>query len=231
MRLLLINPNTSTHITERLVLSARAVMANDEQLTAVTASEGPSVVRSAEDLHLAEAGAMDLADTHAGGHDAIALGISLDGAAARMRVSHPGLAVVGMTEAALLTACLRSAEIGLLTLGPTMLPLYRHRVEQIGIASRVVAYEGPEMIEAFEAGRTGVDAAVLAVLVDGAARLRDKGAGSIVLAGAVLCGYAAAIATRCQLPVFDGISCAVGQIRNLLATRQFAGPAPRRPMG
>ena len=97
-----------------------------------------------------------------------------------------------------------------------MLPLYRQRVEQIGIAARVVAYQAAEATRAFEPGRAAVDPAVLAALDLACEGLREAGAGSIVLAGAVLCGYSEAIATRCRMPVFDGVACAVGQIRNLL---------------
>lgn len=224
MRLLLINPNTSAHITERLARSARAAMAPGDQLTAVTATQGPAVVRSAEDLLAAEASAIDLARTHASDHDAIVLGISLDGAADQLRCIHPGLPVVGMTEAALLTACMRSERIGLLTLGADLLPLYRQRVEKIGITSRVVAYQAPETAQAFEPGGAAVDPAVLAALVDAGERLRKEGAESIVLAGAVLCGYAGAISACCRVPVFDGMKCAAGHIRTLLITWQRVQP-------
>ena len=53
MRLLLVNPNTSRHITERLALSARAVLPPGAQLTALTADHGPAAVRSPEDLQAA----------------------------------------------------------------------------------------------------------------------------------------------------------------------------------
>ncbi len=229
MRLLLINPNTSAHITERLARSARAAMAPGDPLTAVTAAQGPAVVRSAEDLRAAQANALDLAQTHAADQDAIVLGISLDGAASRLRARHPGLPVVGMTEAALLTACLRSDRLGLLTLGSSLLPLYRQRVAQIGIASRLVAYQAPEAPRAFEPDGADVDPAVLEALAEAAERLRADGAESIVLAGAVLCGYADALATRCGVPIFDGVTCAVGQVRNLLnADRSLVRtPVPR----
>ena len=222
MRLLLINPNTSVHITERLATSARAALAAGDTLTAVTASQGPAVVRDAAQLREAEHSALTLAGEHAPRHDAIVLGISLDGAAPRLRARHPGLPVVGMTEAALLSACLRSERIGLLTLGASLLLLYRQRVDEIGLASRVVAWEGPESAPAFAAGTARVDAALLGLLADACDRLHQAGAQSVVLAGAVLCGYAQALADRCALPVFDGVACAVGLARTQLALRQPA---------
>lgn len=218
MRLLLINPNTSVHITERVAGSVRSALGAGHHLSALTAEAGPAVVRSAPDLRQAEASALAMARAHAAGHDAILLGISLDGAAARLRAVHPHLPVVGMTEAALATACLRTERIGLLTLGAALLPLYRQRVAQIGLASRVVAYEAPASSGAFSARAARVDADVLALLVAACARLHTSGAQSVVLAGAVLCGYAQALAERCGLFVFDGADCAARQIRVLLAS-------------
>jgi allantoin racemase len=220
VRLLLINPNTSVHITERLAASARSALAAGDTLTAVTASRGPAAVRDAAQLREAEGSALALADAHAPAHDAVVLGISLDGAAPRLRARHPELPIVGMTEAALLSACLRSDRIGLLTLGAGLLPLYRERVEEIGLVSRVVAWEGPESARAFAAGTARIDAAVLDLLADACGRMRQAGAQSVVLAGAVLCGYAPDLAARCALPVFDGVSCAVGLARAQLALRR-----------
>ncbi|WP_418319985.1 aspartate/glutamate racemase family protein [Piscinibacter sakaiensis] len=221
MRVLLINPNTSVHITERLAASARVALSEGEQLSAVTARNGPAAVREPAQLAAAENNALELAAAHAAGHDAIALGISLDGAAPRLRERYPALAVVGMTEAALLTACLHSERIGLLTVGAAMLPLYRQRVEQIGVAGRVVGWQAPELDAAFSVPGTAAETGVLDGLTTACFSLRDAGAGSIVLAGAVLCGHASALAARSGLPVFDGVACAIGQLRLQLAQRRM----------
>lgn len=219
MRLLLINPNTSTHITARLAASARAALAPGDELTAVTASLGPTVVRNADMLAQADANAVALAESHGSAHDAIVLGISLDGAVRRLRERFSDRPVVGMTEAALMTACLSADRIGLLTLGADLLTLYRQRVADIGVASRVVAYEAPESSRAFSADGNGLDPIVLELLEDSCRSLQRGGAQSVVLAGAVLCGYAASLTARCGLPVLDGIVCAVNQARLLAGDR------------
>ncbi|MBL8348815.1 MAG: hypothetical protein JNL87_00745 [Burkholderiaceae bacterium] len=222
MRLLLVNPNSSVHITGRLAASARAALAAGDALTAVTARDGPRVVRDAEGLRQAEASALALAAAHATGHDAVVLGISLDGAAVVLRERHPALPVIGMTEAALLTAALQVERLGLLTLGQALLPLYRQRVAQIGLDARLAACEAPELDAAFAPGAPAVDPAVLGGLADAADRLRRAGAQAVVLAGAVLCGYAGALQARCGLPVFDGVACAVRQARLQLDLRAGA---------
>lgn len=219
MRLLLINPNTSVHITERLAASARAALDRHDTLTAVTAEGSPAVVRSAPDLQQANINAQQLAHQHASRHDAILLAISLDGAAVPLREQFPALPVVGMTEAALLTACLRAERIGLLTLGASVLPLYKDRVAQIGVSSRVVAYAAPEAPSAFGADAIGIVPELLDVLTSASDGLRSAGVQVIVLAGAVLCGYAEALEKRCALPVLDGVQCATQQLR-LLSSNQ-----------
>lgn len=213
MRLLLINPNTSAHITARLAASARQAMVAGDLLNAVTAADGPAVVRCAEGLQQADLNSMALATAHAPDHDAIVLGISLDGAATGLRARFPQRPVVGMTEAALFTACLRADRIGVVTLGASLLPLYWRRFGEVGVVSRVVGVEAPEAPAAFEAGADAVSPALLACLADASDRLRCSGAQAIVLAGAVLCGYAPALQARSGLPVFDGVDCAVRQAR------------------
>lgn len=228
LRLLLVNPNTSVHITERLAASARTALQPGDSLTALTATSGPAVVRSAEGLAEAELSALALVAGHAAGHDGVLLGISVDAAAVALRQRHPGLPVVGMTEAALMSACLRVDGVGLLTLGAAMLPLYRARVAQVGLAQRVLAYEAPESPTAYMAGTDLVDPAVLDVLTAACASLQRGGAQAVVLAGAVLCGYAPALSARTGLPVFDGAACAVGQLR-ILCQQTFSQPAPAEP--
>lgn len=215
MRLLLINPNTSTHITDRLARAARGALHDQDTLTAVTAADGPKVVRNADDLERADASALALAHRHAAQHDGIVLAISLDRAVVAMRQQHPALPVVGMTEAALLTACLRAERVGLLTLGASVLPLYRERVAQIGVGSRVVAYAAPEAPVAFAASADDAFGEVCDVLAGACETMRHAGAQVIVLAGAVLCGYADVLQARSALPVLDGVDCAVRQLRVL----------------
>jgi Asp/Glu/hydantoin racemase len=69
-----------------------------------------------------------------------------------------------------------------------------------------------------------VDPQVLEVLVHACRRLHSAGAQAVVLAGAVLCGYARLLRQRCGMRVFDGVDCAVRQLQVLrasLAATQF----------
>ena len=118
-----------------------------------------------------------------------------------------------------MTAALLGRRVGLLTLGPALLPLYRARLDCLLPPSRIAGLEAPTLARAFDAHSTGVDPDVLPVLAEAARRLRTLGADSVVLAGAVLCGYERALEAEVGIPVLDGVACAAHQLRAMLARR------------
>jgi allantoin racemase len=209
MRLLLINPNTSAHITERLAASARRALPPGATLTALTAAEGPQAVRSAEEVPAATRNVINMARQHGPSHDAVLIGISLDCGLDDVRLQCAPQPVIGMTEAACLMACLHGPRFALLTLGGAMAPLYQAHVERLGLAQRLVGVVAPEMPQAFAAPADSVSTDVLEQLALAARSVLDGGADSLVLAGAVLCGYAPALSLRLGRPVLDGMVCAV----------------------
>lgn len=212
-RLLLINPNTSAHITERLARSARAHLPAGTTLTALTATEGPAAVRSPIELAAAGERVLAMAQAHQADHDAVVVGISLDCGLAATRAAWAPRPVAGMTEAACHMACQSGQRFALLTLGATMADSYREHVASLGLSQRMLGVAAPDAPEAFGAAAHEVLPSVLDVLATAARPLRDGGASGIVLAGAVLCGYAPALSLRLQLPVFDGVACAVERVR------------------
>lgn len=212
-RLLLVNPNTSTHITERLARSARTQLSADVSLTALTAHEGPTAVRSPVELAAAAERVFTMASAHHTDHDAVVVGISLDCGLAATRAAWSPRPVLGMTEAACHMACLAGPQFVLLTTGAVMANSYRDHVAQLGLASRLTAVAAPEAPEAFTAAPHEVLPSVLDALVDSVRPLCGPEVGSLVLAGAVLCGYAQALSRRVGLPVFDGVACAVQLVR------------------
>lgn len=212
-RLLLVNPNTSAHITERLARSARAHLPAGATLTALTATEGPAAVRSPAELAASGERVLAIAQAHQADHDAAIVGISLDCGLAATRAAWAPRPVVGMTEAACHMACLSGQRFALLTLGSTMADSYHEHVASLGLSQRLLGVAAPDAPEAFSAAAHEVLPSVLDALAAAAQPLRDRGASSIVLAGAVLCGYAPALSLRLKLPVFDGVACAVELIR------------------
>jgi len=211
VRLLLLNPNASGHITERLAASARAELGPGDELLALTNPDGPPVVRDAPSLARAEAGTAGLMAAHIEGCDAFVLGLSLDGSIDGLRPAWRGKPALGMTEAAVACAALTGGRVGLLTIGPGLAPLYRARLACLLPDSRVAGVQAPDLPRAFEAD-AGVDPAVIDAL---AASARALQADAFVLAGAVLCGYEAPLRAALGKPVFDGVRAAVRLVRAL----------------
>lgn len=227
MRILLINPNRSLWVTERLAMPARAMLLPGERLDTMTSQSGPEIVRTPEQVGAAESEVLALAAQHGGGYDALVLGISLDCGLAAARRQCGGQPVIGMTEAACLAACTAGARFGVLTVGPAMAPLYADHVRALGLEARCVGVEAPDAPEAFAAGGgNALPASALALLAQGALALRQRGADSIVLAGAVLCGCGPALVQATGLACFEGTACAVGLARLHWQHRQWMQALP-----
>lgn len=209
MRLLLINPNTSAHITARLAASARRALAPGAELFAMTAPEGPQAVRSANDIPAATRNVIEMARQFGPEYDTVLIGISLDCGLDETRRLCAPRPVIGMTEAACLMACLNGPRFGLLTLGGSMAPLYEAHVAHLGLTQRLAAVAAPDAPLAFDAAGDTLSGDLLDQLTRAGITLLEQGADSVVLAGAVLCGYGPALAQRLGQPVLDGAVCAV----------------------
>ena len=217
MKLLLINPNTSTHVTERLLVQARRAAGARAEVVGVTATSGPAIIRSRADNELAAHSVLELAQRHRAGCDAVILGVSMDTALRPLR-KRLDIPVVGMAEAALLTACMLGERIGCLTLGAQMLPLYEELTASYGLDARVACWRALELPTAFG---PALDGDVAQALCEACARMAaDDGAGVVMLCGAVLAGYAARIAPEVRVPVIDCIEAATQQAMALVDLRR-----------
>jgi allantoin racemase len=115
--------------------------------------------------------------------------------------------VIGMTEAGLLMGCTLATRIGVLTYGKRMGPLYRELAESYGLATRIAGIATLDVIpqQTFSEPHL-VQQAVLAAtrqLVE-----RD-GAEAVLFAGAALASMAALLQPQIDVPLLDGIACAV----------------------
>ena len=217
MRIRVANANTTEAITETCVAAARAVAAAGTVIVGATPAFGPAVISTRAENAIAGHGLLALLAEHAGQVDAAILAVSHDTAleAARQMMPCP---VVGMTEAACLTACLTGGRFGVLTLGQA--GPYEELVARHGLAARCAEVRGvaatpQDMLRDPE----GVAALVLAE-----ARAMAARCDSLVLAGAVLAGMDRRLQADCPVPLLDGIACAVKLAEMLVA---LGLPKPR----
>ena len=220
MKILLINPNLTQAVTERVLQAAQAAARPGTELVAVTGTFGPQVIGSRAENALAAHGVLDLVARHAPGCDAVVLAVSLDTAlwACRELLDIP---VVGMTEAGLHTAALLVPRFGLLTYGQRLVPVYRELVDGCGLLGRLAAIGAVDVTpeQTFSEPER-----VLAAVQAEAQRLVDQGAEAVLLAGAAMAAMAPALQPALPVPLLDGVACAVGLAETLAHQRW---PRPR----
>ncbi len=234
MKLLLANPNTSQSVTDRIAAVARAAASPGTEITAVTARLGPPYIATRAEAVLGAYAVLELFAAYAQGADAAIVGAFADPGlgAARELLSIP---VVGMAEAAMLTACMLGRHFAIVTFAPALEPWYRECVDATGLGGRCA---GVFCLDEPFADIAGVAEEKAAKLVALCGRAVQAGADVCILGGAPLAGLAAAVADQVPVPLVDGVAAAVRQAEALVALRprkaiagSFRRPAPKPVIG
>lgn len=221
MRLLLINPNTSQPVTDAVLAAASMAASPGTALHTVTGRTGPAVIGSRTEEAIAQREVLELAAEFGAQADAIVLGVSLDTALwpARELMGKP---VIGMTEAGLLIGATVASRIGVLTYGRRMAPLYRELVDRHGLTSRLA---GIEAVDVSPLDGLASPARAQEAVLAGVVRLVQRdGAEAVVLAGAAMAAMASTLQAHAEVPLLDGVACAVALAE---ARVRLALPAPR----
>jgi Asp/Glu/hydantoin racemase len=228
MRLLLINPNTTAAVTDRLAAVGRAIADRDTQILALTAPRGFPYVSARSEAQIAGAIALEMIADHAEGADGAIIGAFGDPGlfAARELFDFP---VVGMSEAAMLTACMLGARFAIVTFAAALGPWFEDCVASHGLTGRCAAVRA---LDGGFASLADVQDEKEALLVDLANRaVAQDGADVVILAGAPLAGLAAKVKARVAVPLVDPVAAAVRQVETLvrLAPRKAAAGGFARP--
>ena len=220
MRLLLLNANTSEFVTNKVAAQARVSACAGTEIVAATAGFGARVIGTRTELAIAEHATLDALARLAPGCDAVVLAVSYDTAlrAAREMLTVP---VVGITEAALLTACMLGTRTGVVMFGRRVLPLYQELAVVHGMATRIAGWRALETSAPYGDGdQTAADQMVVDAALD---LVNRDGAEVVVLAGAVMAGVPQRLQVRVPVPLVEGVSCAVAQAEMLV---HLACPKP-----
>lgn len=231
MRILLINPNTTEAVTQRMAEAARRVAAPDVEIETTTARFGPQIIGSRVETAVAAAAVVERL-SQADGFDAAIVGASVDPglAAAREMLDVP---VIGITEAALHAACLLGGRVGAIVMSANSDTILREMAAAYGLGTRLAAvYTLP--ITPLEL-LADLDAATRAIAAAADTMVANDGVDTIALIGAVMAGMAYVVQPAVRVPVLEGVSAAVGLAEALVRLRvsppragSFAKPPAER---
>lgn len=226
MHLLLINPNTTTAITDLVLAEARKVARPSTTLMAVTGRFGARYVASRASFAIACHAALDAYAEHAA--DPVA---ECPAVVVLACFGDPGLLalkelapqpVVGMAEASCLAAAARGGRFSIVTGGERWRPMLIEFVASMGLGDRLASVE--------TVAPSGADIArdpdgALDLLTEACtSAARSQGAETVILAGAGLAGIASRISPRVPVPLIDSLAAVIDRAETL------ATAPPPKPM-
>ena len=228
MRILLLNPNTTVAVTERLTSVGQRVASPGTTLVPLTAPRGVPYIATRAEAQIGGTVALEMLAAHHTRVDAAIIAAFGDPGLMGARELFD-IPIVGMAEAAMLLACMLGRRFVIVTFATALGPWYQECVEAHGLAQRCA---GIRMLDGAFRSISDVQDEKEDLLVDLAcAAVRDTGADVVILGGAPLAGLAAKVAHRIPVPVIDQIQAAVKQAETLVALnlRKATAGSFRRP--
>jgi allantoin racemase len=216
MRLLVVNANTSAQVTEIVARAARLHAAPGTEIVPLTGRFGARIINTRTENAIAEHALIDLLAEHGQGADGVLIGVSYDTglAAARELMRVP---VVGMTEAALHTACFLGARFGMLVFGRRAEESYRELVQRYGLVQRLATLHG---IDANPSDMYRNPGMVESLVVEQAGRMIDEhNVDVILLSGAAMAEMPPKVQDRIAVPVINGVECGTRLVQTLAALK------------
>ncbi len=212
MRLLIINPNISLSVTELIEAEARRTAAADTQILMATAPSGVAYIETRFEALLGGHAAAVIAGEQLGNYDAVVVAAFGDPGLLALREVLE-VPVVGLTEAALMTAAQLGQRFSIIAISQRITPWYRECVEHNGLLGRLASIRHLDR-PLRDAGSVQEDHGQRLLELCHLA-VKEDGADVLILAGAPLAGLARGLAGHLPVPVVDGVSCAVAQAQVL----------------
>jgi len=235
IELLLINPNTSSAMTQAIAAAARAVAAQTTRITATQPSFGPQSIESHYDEAFAAAGVAEQVRRSQSAPDAVVIACFGDPGldAAREATDAP---VLGIAEAGFHAASILATGFSVVTTMTRTCVIAERLVQRYGFERACRGIHGTDIpVLALEA----MDAAMVA-RIEATARhaLHHDRSGAIVLGCAGMATLARELQSRLGVPVIDGVAAAVKLAEALAALGlrtsklgDYAAPPPKRYTG
>jgi allantoin racemase len=214
MQILIVNPNTTASMTEKIAVAARAVARPDTEIIATNPREGPASIQGFHDVAMCVPGLLAEIARHPRADSIIIACFDDTGLdAARCQADVP---VIGIGEAAYHAASFLSCKFSVITTLGRSVPGIEANLKRYGLDSRCAKVRATE-IPVLELERN--DPATLARIRTEIARaLEEDRAEAIVLGCAGMADLMHRLSDEFKVPVIDGVACATTFAEALAAT-------------
>lgn len=212
MNILLVNPNTSAEMTDKIAQSANAIASEGTKVIARHSLQGPASIEGYYDGALSVPG-MLAAIKSSPPYDAIIIACFDDTGlnAVRCLTDKP---VIGIGEAAYHMASLISNKFSVVTTLARSVPLLEQNVSLYGLSKKCINVRASE-VEVLALEKHNPQA-VAKISLEIEQAIAIDNAEAIVLGCAGMTDLATKLQKKYNLPVLDGVSCAVSLAESLI---------------
>jgi allantoin racemase len=228
MRILVVNPNTTASMTEKIGAAARRAAAPGTEIVATNPARGPVSIEGYYDEAISVPGLLEVIGQNKN-FDAVVIACFDDTGldAARCITDRP---VVGIGEAAYHMASMLANKFSVVTTLGRSVPALEHNLHKYGLSARCARVRSSE-VPVLDLEKPGSDACDRISAEIGRAIAEDR-AEAIVLGCAGMTDLAAQLSAEHGVPVLDGVVCAIGLCEAMarlgLRTTRAGGYAPPR---
>ena len=226
MRILVLNPNTTASMTEKIGAAARRVASAETEIIAMNSANGPASIEGFYDEAMSLAGMLAVI-RNTPDFDAVVIACFDDTGldAARCLTDKP---VIGIGEAAYHMASMISNKFSVVTTLARSVPALEHNLHRYGLISRCARVRSSE-VAVLDLEHPGSDACNR-ISAEISRAISEDRAEAIVLGCAGMADLADALAKEHGLPVLDGVVCAIGlaeaMVKLKLLTSRHGGYSP-----
>jgi len=226
MRILIVNPNTTASMTDKVAVAAKAAVASGTEILAATSRHGPVSIEGYYDEALSLAGMLQEIRTR-DDFDAVVIACFDDTGldAARCLTDRP---VIGIGEAGYQTAALLSNRFSVVTTLSRSVPALEHNILRYGLERHCASVRACD-VPVLELERNASDA-LQKIEAEIVKAIELDRAEAIVLGCAGMTDLADKLSRKYDLPVLDGVACAAAMCEAMarlgLRTSRKGGYAP-----
>lgn len=213
MKILVINPNISQSVTDLIENEARRSILPGTELTMATAPFGVAYIETRAEALVGGYAMLEIAAEHYKKHDAIVVAAFGDPGLSALREVMP-IPVVGMTEAAVISACMQGGKFSVIAISQRIKAWYQECITSYGLDERLASIRAlDEPLQHIGQVQENQGESLIRLAMQA---IEQDGADTLIMAGAPLAGLARSVSSRIPVPVLDGVTCALIKAQSMV---------------